>query len=219
MVQNKIRLGRPLAFDREEALDAAMNLFWDRGYHAVGLSDLEARTGLNRSSLYNSFGSKDVLFALALERYTEHMLNEMLAVLASGSAGLADIESFVRQLGRVLKTQAGRGCFMVNTMAGALGAVPDGTALAKRYIAMFLQAVSAALGRAVERGEIAAAAVNADAQMLLGVVLGANLLARARQPQQLVEAVLDSALAQIRGARPISRGARGKAGTAALRSE
>lgn len=193
MVQNKIRIGRPLAFDRDTALEAVMNLFWDRGYHNVGLSDLEAQTRLNRSSLYNSFGSKDVLFTMALNHYTEHLANKMFAALESGSGGMADIESFLKQLAKHLKTQTGRGCFMVNTMAGVPSFVSGDSDLAQWYITSFLKAVRAALERAALRGEIASTAVNSGAEMLLGVVLGANLLARANQPQQLIEEVLDSA--------------------------
>ncbi len=176
-----------------------MNLFWERGYDSVGMSDLESRTGLNRSSLYNSFGSKEVLFALALEHYTKHLAYRMFDSLRSGRNGLADIETFLKQLAQHLRTQTGRGCFMVNTMAGAPRS-PEGQALAKRYIAAFLEAVRAALERAAQRGEIREEAVDSDANLLLGAVIGANLLARASQPQQLVDSVIDAALQHIRPA-------------------
>ncbi|MEM8645620.1 MAG: helix-turn-helix domain-containing protein, partial [Pseudomonadota bacterium] len=58
-------------FNEDEALEAAMRAFWQRGYEATSLSDLEAATGLNKSSLYNAFESKEALFVRCLERYSE----------------------------------------------------------------------------------------------------------------------------------------------------
>ena len=58
--------GRPREFDAGAALDGAMRLFWRVGYEAASLPDLEAATGLARSSLYNAFGSKRDLYLKAL---------------------------------------------------------------------------------------------------------------------------------------------------------
>ncbi len=198
MVQNKIKLGRPPSFEREAALAAATHLFWERGYDNVGLSDLEAATGLNRSSIYNTFGSKEALFAEALRHYSMALADGMLQSLEQGSGGLDDLEAFLHALRRHLSTHAGKGCFMVNTMAAFQDMPGDVADLAGAYVTRFLKAARAALARAVTRGEIAEKDIGKDAEMLLGVVLGANLLARARQPQRLVDGVLESGLAHIR---------------------
>lgn len=200
MVQNIPKAGRPLSFDRDAALEAAMHLFWDHGYHGVGLSDLESHTGLNRSSLYNSFGAKEALFTQTLAHYTDQLATAMLAPLVSGQAGLADIETFLRGLLQHLVAQRGRGCFMVNTMSATSDTQPDVAPLATQYVQRFLQTARAPLQRAAAQGEIPAARVEAAAQLLLGVVLGANVLARARQPASLIEAVLLSALQHLRPA-------------------
>jgi TetR/AcrR family transcriptional repressor of nem operon len=60
---------RGKSFDEQQALEAAMRLFWTKGYAATSLQDLEAATGLNRTSLYNAFGNKNSLFKKALGRY------------------------------------------------------------------------------------------------------------------------------------------------------
>src|SRR6202022_4831133 len=61
--------GRPRAFDADEALDRALDVFWRQGYEGTTLSDLTAALGINRPSLYAAFGSKEELFRRALERY------------------------------------------------------------------------------------------------------------------------------------------------------
>lgn len=64
-------LGRPRSFDTEEALERAMQVFWEKGYEGTSLSDLTKAMGINRPSLYAAFGDKESLFRKALERYME----------------------------------------------------------------------------------------------------------------------------------------------------
>jgi AcrR family transcriptional regulator len=62
-------LGRPRAFDTDEALDQAMHLFWRKGFLGTSLSDLTEAMGISRPSLYAAFGNKEALFRRAVERY------------------------------------------------------------------------------------------------------------------------------------------------------
>ena len=63
--------GRPRAFDVDEALDAAMRVFWKHGYEGASLSELTEAMGINRPSLYAAFGDKESLFKKAVDRYME----------------------------------------------------------------------------------------------------------------------------------------------------
>ncbi|SEH47455.1 DNA-binding transcriptional regulator, AcrR family [Mycolicibacterium rutilum] len=62
-------VGRPREFDPDQVEDAAMKLFWDRGFDGVSISDVTEATGVNRRSIYAEFGSKEKLFERALNRY------------------------------------------------------------------------------------------------------------------------------------------------------
>ena len=63
------KMGRPIGFDRDAALEAAMLLFWERGYEGTSMADLTQAMGLNPSSIYAAFGDKHALFQLVVNRY------------------------------------------------------------------------------------------------------------------------------------------------------
>jgi AcrR family transcriptional regulator len=65
------KTGRPIGFDKDAALEAAMLLFWERGFEGTAMADLTQAMGLNPSSIYAAFGDKHALFQLAVKRYME----------------------------------------------------------------------------------------------------------------------------------------------------
>jgi AcrR family transcriptional regulator len=79
--------GRPRAFDREAALEQATRLFWVKGFEATSIADLTQAMGIGSPSLYAAFGSKEALYAEALQYYREK--NEHLVWSAFGAADTA----------------------------------------------------------------------------------------------------------------------------------
>ena len=71
MKTRKGKTGRPINFDKDAALEAAMLLFWGRGYEGTSMADLTQAMGLSPSSIYAAFGDKHALFQLAVKRYME----------------------------------------------------------------------------------------------------------------------------------------------------
>lgn len=63
--------GRPREFDADQAIDAAMEVFWAKGYEATSIGDLTSALGILRGSLYSAFDSKKALFDRVVERYCE----------------------------------------------------------------------------------------------------------------------------------------------------
>jgi AcrR family transcriptional regulator len=63
--------GRKRSFNKEEALDKAMRVFWENGYAGTSLAQLTAELGINKPSLYAAFGNKEQLFATAMDHYMD----------------------------------------------------------------------------------------------------------------------------------------------------
>lgn len=83
--------GRPRLFSTEEALAAALRVFWSKGYEGASLSDLTAAMGINRPSLYAAFGNKEALFLKALDLYDREKVAFMRAALTEPTArGVAE---------------------------------------------------------------------------------------------------------------------------------
>ena len=83
--------GRPREFDVEEALAAALRVFWEKGYDGASLTDLTEAMGVTRPSLYAAFGNKEALFKRALDLYESEKLAYVGAALAAPTAkGVAE---------------------------------------------------------------------------------------------------------------------------------
>ena len=83
--------GRPREFDVEEALAAALRVFWTKGYEGASLTDLTEAMGITRPSLYAAFGNKEALFKQALDLYENEKLAYVGAALAAPTAkGVAE---------------------------------------------------------------------------------------------------------------------------------
>jgi AcrR family transcriptional regulator len=76
--------GRPREFDRGQALEKAMRLFWSRGYDAISMADLRAELGITQASLYAAFGNKEQLFREAVELYRRTAGFSTTGALAKG---------------------------------------------------------------------------------------------------------------------------------------
>src|SRR6266852_1410049 len=74
-------MARPKEFDRDQALQKAMEVFWSRGYEAASIQDLVKHMGINRQSLYDTFGDKHALYLQALDRYREVEGRKLLELL------------------------------------------------------------------------------------------------------------------------------------------
>lgn len=80
--------GRKRAFDESTALNAAMEIFWQKGYLGASLSDLTKSMGINKPSLYNTFGNKETLFVKATQCYLDTKMKPTIDLLFKANVSL-----------------------------------------------------------------------------------------------------------------------------------
>ena len=118
-------MARPRTFDREQVLTAATELFWRRGFHATSAEELCQATGLGRSSLYNTFGSKGELFSECLARYLDTTAQATAEVIAKKGNAVARIDAYLTKLvieeAERSSIGAPSGCLAVNAVAELAG--------------------------------------------------------------------------------------------------
>ena len=104
---------RPKSFDVDDVLDRAVDLFWVNGYAATSMEDLVNHLGINRGSLYSTFGSKQELYELALERYLSTGRDRFAGMVTDSAVPLR--ETITRLLHSSAERSDHRGCLLVNT--------------------------------------------------------------------------------------------------------
>ena len=108
-------MARPREFDMDEVLDAAMEVFWERGYEATSMADLMDATGLHKGSIYKAFEDKHDLFLQALRRYLSGGYEMFYSALTSARTPLEGFKNLIRKTASFCDCQkTGRGCFAIN---------------------------------------------------------------------------------------------------------
>jgi len=165
--------GRPRAFNAVAALDAAMNVFWQKGYEGASLPVLTKAMRINRPSMYAAFGNKEALFKQALKRYTEQPGCHVSEALEQPTARKV-AEHLLRGTAKLMSDPKNpRGCLLVQ---GALACGDDADCVRRASIAQ-RRAGEAALtkrfARAKKEGDLPKSADPATlARFLLSVAYG-----------------------------------------------
>jgi TetR/AcrR family transcriptional repressor of nem operon len=130
--------GRPRRVAEEAALEAAMRVFWARGYAAASVEDLSRATGLNRSSLYHLWADKRGLFAATVAHYAETRLRPVAAALETGGTLAKSLRAFFSAVADLaLAEDGGRGCLVSCALAeAAAGDAGFAEELARRFDAV-----------------------------------------------------------------------------------
>ncbi len=190
---------RPKSFDRDEVLEQAMNLFWDSGYGATSIQDLENHLGINRVSLYREFGSKHDLFLAALDNYRDEVMSSGLALLTSSSDGLASIQRFFEMTLEALEEGNWRSCLMSNSASELARHDRDTARRTEQNVARVEGAFLSALTRARGLGELASDAdLPSFAQYLTTLQLGLGLMGKATADPTRLRNTVDVVLQHLK---------------------
>ncbi|MBV9471378.1 MAG: TetR/AcrR family transcriptional regulator [Solirubrobacterales bacterium] len=172
---------RPKAYERDAVVIAARDLFWERGYEACSISDLEQRTGLNRSSLYQEFGSKHQLLEQTLDCYADQIIAPLLGELSAPGSGLERIASLFMRLAHLFRSRtrtAKSGCLLVNSIAELASSDDRVRAAGVAYRDRLRSGFATALENACQLGEIDAESAQARGDLLAAALMGVWLSVR-----------------------------------------
>lgn len=115
-------MARPSKFDRDDAVETAMNAFWRDGYESCSVKALSEKLGITRSSFYNAFGSREELFCEALSRYADLSPDRAFAGLVGEGQVRALISRTFRSACHVRAADPeARGCLAVKSVAELCG--------------------------------------------------------------------------------------------------
>ena len=107
---------RTKQFNEQEVLNRAMELFWEKGFHATSMQDLVSHLGINRASLYDTFGGKEALFDSAFAHYrttSGEKIQEIFHTSATIKEGFQRL--FEMAIEEAANDPGRKGCFVVNT--------------------------------------------------------------------------------------------------------
>jgi AcrR family transcriptional regulator len=188
-------MGRHREFDVDQALDAALCVFWRKGYEGASYTDLTQATGVERPALYSAFGNKEQLFLRALERYYAHYLDFIPAALALPTS--REVAEHILRNAVDLNTRYPdrTGCLGVH---GALAGADDAEPIRRALIDA--RAAGEALlrerfERAQQDGDLPGSASPAAlAVFVLTVLHGMAVQAKAGFSREVLDTVVDQAL-------------------------
>ncbi|MBJ8112176.1 TetR/AcrR family transcriptional regulator [Bacillus cereus group sp. N6] len=182
-------MARLREFDEEKALDAAMQLFWEKGYAATSLSDLTAKMEIQKPSLYSAFGDKEGLFEAALRRYTNlHAANIRTKLQNEQSVKGAIRTFFENMVEEEYKKEFSKGCFCINTMVELASHNEKFEVLTREhqmYLAVIFQEL---ITKGIRSGELQSDLnAKALAQTLVTSLIGLTVLMKSRPERSVIE--------------------------------
>lgn len=179
-------MGRPPKFDRQEAVEAAVQEIWSKGWDASSTKALSERLGITRSSFYHAFGSREDLFMEALRLYFTEAPDRVLEEDSPGASVPRVLTRMFREICRVRAADPeGKGCMATNCVAGLVGVDPTLGPLLQEAVMGKLGHLEALLRRATERGEIEDAGdLRAKALALQTLLIGLNVVSKVVRSEQ-----------------------------------
>jgi TetR/AcrR family transcriptional repressor of nem operon len=186
-------------FDEDAALGRAMEVFWAKGYEATSISDLVAAMGINKGSLYNTFGSKKVLFTRAFLKYDREERRNRLARLERMDDSYAAIEAlFDGFIAQSERDPEHKGCLVVNTALEFPSHPPDVQDLVSASLEDLERFFERTIRTGQERGQIARGLDAAEAATwLVSQVVGLRVLSRGAFLPDRLRAIRAQALATV----------------------
>lgn len=147
-------MARPREFDRDTALQKAMEVFWSKGFAATSTDDLLSAMKIGRQSLYNAFGDKRQLYLEALRAYQRRSIGDHVRRLSSTASPLAGIEELLIGLVSEDENTRAMGCMGVGSVGEFGASDPELVEMRDKASLVLHERLVSRIGEGKERGEI-----------------------------------------------------------------
>lgn len=192
--------GKPLSFDRNEALLKALDLFWEKGFAKTGMTELLAHMGIQRQSFYNTFGNKEEVFIEALKLYSRNNISMVNQIMEQDRHPLENIKEVFGMFAESAEEKKKCGCLLVNSMA-EFGDSQDAVGeLVKKMEHDFYDVHFRAFSRAIEKGYIPE---NKNPKVLttafVSMLHGTTILRKVGFEEDVLDEILEATEEMLRG--------------------
>jgi len=191
-------MGQVKQFDPAERLDLAVDAFWQNGFDGSAMQALCKAMGLFPGSLYGTYGDKRQLFLQAIERYMATVSADAIGILGQDGSGLAALRHYFDGLiDGIVDGKRRWGCLVTNTIVELAQREPAIASMVDQHLARLEAALSGAIDRARQAGEIHTDTPLDTAGFLVCVVQGLNVLAKTKPSRERLERVAATALSTL----------------------
>lgn len=190
-------MGRNFGFNREETLNKAMQVFWQKGYKATSMKDLIEEMGIQPGSIYNTFGDKRSLFIEAIRHYGRVVTSNALKRLESEVSPIENLKEFFNEIITRPMDKKSKGCLIVNTVVELAPHDEQTAGIAREIMKKIESAFYTCLKNAQTQGEIPG---NKDIKALSryfassthGILVTGKSRASREELQDIVNVIFDS---------------------------
>jgi len=149
-------MANKIKFDRDNVVQLASQLFWQKGFHATSTRDLQDTIDMRPGSIYAAFGSKEGLYCEALKNYTQSMQATLDECLAANESTLAGLKAFVQKIiiADEKCNQPSEICMLVKANAEFSEQQPQLKALSENLLAQFEQYLASLFSKAQSNNEL-----------------------------------------------------------------
>jgi len=189
-------MARTKAFNEQEALHKALDIFWQKGFEATSLNDLVDGMGIRRQSLYDTFGDKKSLFIKALKNYRDQSL-DMQKKLLSGNDSISDLAGFLTNI--TVSRKDCHGCFTVNTLVGVGESDPDIEKLVKETTDQIRTQIVKTILSGQETNQIRKDKPAEElADIIFGALISTNVLSKVKGHENSIQTINQQALDHLK---------------------
>ena len=186
-------------FNEEEALQKATDLFWLKGYNGTSMDELTKVTGLSRSSIYNSFGTKHDLFILCLNHYKQNQYKALTLSLHRSDSSLNKIQLLFRlAIDDLTRDKDKKGCLIVNTTAELANLEDKISTFVKKNMEDFENLFQQLIKEGQQAGEINKSVSSlAVARHLYNCLVGLKIIAQTTNDKKILEDIAKVSLSVL----------------------